>query len=282
MQRLPFFVVNAFTDKQFAGNPASVVLLDKPLASPEVYQGIAAEMPTPETAFLTSLDGKSLSDSANFELRWFLPSVELKMCGHATLAATAILYRRFTNSQATLVFNTLYGSIKAFQELNNQIFGLLLKSAPLVTHHLASDLQKLIDLKHYKQAAYCAERQTLIVEVNTYKDLLAVEPHFKNLLNYKQLDLARVVLTTASESGQIQDFSSRCFCPWISINEDAVSAATHTLLAEYWRYKTYKSSFLAYQASDRGGYLSLDCDTGHQVWVKGKAAIVMEGQYALT
>ncbi len=280
--RLPFFVISAFSDKQFCGNPASILALNEALPNDGFYGKITAEMPTAEAAFFYPQDHKDFTLASVFNLRWFMPEQEIKMCGHATLGAAAVLFKHYQNKSNPLTFKTLYGNILCFFQTQSQQVSMLLQSAPLEKHSLNPDLQALLGITTYSDAAYAPSRQTLIVELPQAEALKEAKPNFWALKNYPHLPLLRVVLTTqVNDKQRIEDFSSRVFCPWINIDEDAVSAATHTLLAAYWAERLKKNQLIAYQASERSGYLQLECQEVPHVLVKGKTQMVLEGHYHL-
>lgn len=255
------FHVDAFTNKPFAGNPASVCILPGP-ADEKWMQNIAKEMNLSETAFLYRQDG-------SFVLRWFTPVVEVNLCGHATLASAHILWEsNYLKPEEDARFYTKSGVITALR-IGNYIEmnfpALFVKPCPALP-----DLAEVlgVDVKQIGQTEFFC-----LVEVETEKVLRNINPDFEML---KTIPCSGVIVTSLSDSKQF-DFVSRCFAPKEGVNEDPVTGSAHCVLATYWQNKLNKSNFTAYQASSRGGVVQVKIN-GDRVFLKGEAITIFEGR----
>jgi PhzF family phenazine biosynthesis protein len=282
---IPFYRVNAFTNQQFGGNPATVVFLKKQFAVPTLYTQLAAEMGTPETAFVVPLDAENVKKATIFSLRWFMPTQEVKMCGHATQAAAFLVYRNYRNINKKIVFRTLSGDITATYNKETHEISLDFPVDTFVKATPSPELLKKLTLANYRNAAYSAERNLLIVEVENLQVLQALKPNFEALRLHKELEIKKVAITTkpAETDGLEQkfDFVSRCFCPWIGIDEDALSAATHTLLAKYWATENPQTTFCAWQASKRGGKITIVLKDHQRADLVGTATVLFQGELTI-
>ncbi|HYG38036.1 MAG TPA: PhzF family phenazine biosynthesis protein [Cytophagales bacterium] len=256
--------VDAFTNKPFSGNPAGVVVLEKP-AEEVLMQNIASEMNLAETAFLYPLkDG--------FHLRWFTPQMEVKLCGHATLASAHVLWEKgYLPKTKQAVFHTLSGKLIAKK-----------KEDWITLDFPAIFLQKAETPEFLKEGlgveiieVYAHESGYLIVGVENENIVRELNPDFNKLT-----EAGSLVIVTTKSSYEEFDFISRVFAPAFGINEDPVTGAAHCCLAPYWSEKLGKRDFVAYQASKRGGLLKLRLE-GNRVKLTGQAISVLEGELNL-
>jgi PhzF family phenazine biosynthesis protein len=255
------FQINAFvTDKSaFSGNPAGVVLAEKPLA-PEWMQAYAAQMNLPETAF-------AWPEGGVFRLRWFTPVVEVPLCGHATLAAAHALFESGINAQA-LAFDTASGRLTAVRrgdriELDFPVDPAKPTSAPM---GLAEALGVNAHFVHVgKSDAY----GFWLLETKVALDTLRVDQEALSRFPGKGF------IVTAPGKGDV-DFVSRFFAPALGIPEDPVTGAAHCVLAPHWAQKLGKHEMRALQLSPRGGDLGV---VYHDPRVKlsGRALTVLQG-----
>lgn len=263
MTPLPFFQVDAFAEKPFTGNPAAVMPLDHWLPD-EVMQGIAAENNLSETAFTVP----SERDDADYELRWFTPTVEVDLCGHATLAAGHVLIRG-----SRVRFSTRAGVLAvARDEHDDTLLRLDLPAAGL----------REVDEPHVCQALGLAPRplwladgcnDSIIVPVESEGEVRAVAPDFAALGS-----IHRMAIVTAP--GDEQDIVSRVFVPYAGIDEDPVTGSAHAALVPYWAERLGRHRFTALQASRRTGLLDCELD-GIRVILGGHAITVIEGYFQL-
>ncbi|WP_071189054.1 PhzF family phenazine biosynthesis protein [Trichormus sp. NMC-1] len=255
--------VDAFTDKAFTGNPAAVCILDIPKSS-EWMQKVAQEMNLSETAFLVKQDD-------GFNLRWFTPTVEVPLCGHATLASAHVLWsQQHLSADDEARFYTKSGVLTAklqgdWIELNFPVNHSQPVEAP-------SELSQVLGIP-YKSV----EQNSLgyLVEVEAEELVREMQPNFQLM---KTLPVADIIVTSIAKSGSEYDFVSRFFAPGLGINEDPVTGAAHCCLAPFWRNKLGKDEFLAYQASSRGGVVKVYYAGENRVFISGQAVTVMRGE----
>ncbi|MDB5699419.1 MAG: PhzF family phenazine biosynthesis protein [Alphaproteobacteria bacterium] len=254
-----FVQVDAFADRPFTGNPAAVMPLDRWLPD-ETLQAIAMENNLSETAF-TVKAGREASDRADYELRWFTPTTEVVLCGHATLASGHVLIEgdriRFRTRKAGLLEVARDGDAYAL-------------SLPA----WKPEPKKLPEIV---AALGCEATETLwhplrygVVLLGNEDEVVDLAPDFAALA--QQGD----VLTIVTAPGKTSDIVSRVFAPGAGIDEDPVTGAAHAVLVPYWADRLGRSSFTAYQASRRGGRLSCRLE-GDRVILGGKCVTVIEG-----
>ncbi|MBC8064641.1 MAG: PhzF family phenazine biosynthesis protein [Chlorobia bacterium] len=253
------YVVDAFTDQPFRGNPAGVCVLEYPI-SDEIRQQIAMEMNHAETAFLTKLG------EGNYELLWFTPMKEVKMCGHATLASAHVLWST-EQAQGEIRFQTKSGELKAT------------KQGELIVLDFPAELtEPVLDVKPFETALgkklnYVGDNWMYwMVELESEVDVRSFQP---DLMAIAGLGREAVLITAKSESN-IQDFVSRLFGPNVGIPEDPVTGSAHCLLAPYWSKRLGKTEMVGYQASERGGFVRVEF-LGARVLLKGYAVTTLEG-----
>jgi PhzF family phenazine biosynthesis protein len=253
--------VDAFTGKPFAGNPAAVCIL-KEAADEEWMQNVAREMNLSETAFLYPLDGE-------FSLRWFTPSVEVALCGHATLASAHVLWEEghlAPNQQAH--FRTKSGLLTA--ELKGDWIEL---DFPAVRVEAANPPPGLIEALGIKAGYVGKNKFDYLVEAESEEVVRNARPDHTRL---RQIEARGVIITSRSATPQF-DFVSRFFAPGSGIDEDPVTGSAHCALGPYWKERLQKSDFLAYQASPRGGVVRV-CVEGGRVKLGGQAVTVLRGE----
>jgi PhzF family phenazine biosynthesis protein len=259
-QPIPYYVVDAFTDGPFTGNPAGVCPLTE-WQSDDVLQKIAAENNLAETAFFAR-EGEA------FRLRWFAPAAEVDLCGHATLAAAHVLYNALGERASPLRFLTRSGLLTV--ERQGDRLQMDLPMLRLVPHEAPQDL--LEGLGTRPLAVFRAMDWVCVFDSeSTVKDLSP------NLETLKRLDL-RGVLVTAP--GNDVDYVLRCFGPGVGIPEDPVTGSAQSMLAPYWGERLRKTSLKVRQLSARGG--TLFCDIARdRVKVSGYARTYMRGSIFL-
>ena len=263
MATLPIVVVDAFTAEPFKGNPAAVCLLANP-AQPRTdawMQSLAAEMNLSETAFL-------LPNEDGFNLRWFTPTREVDLCGHATLASAHFLWESgVLTAGETARFHTRSGLLTATRA-DDWIELDFPTGAPREVE-TPSALQVALGentLLHVAQ-----NRMDLLVEIASEANVRALQPNMERLAS---IDVRGVIVT--AQSSTEYDFVSRCFYPRVGVPEDPVTGSAHTALAPYWAKKLGKQKLFAYQASIRGGELRLELQ-GDRVKISGQAVTVWRG-----
>ena len=246
-QATPYFVIDAFTNKPFSGNPAAVVILEEPKTD-EWLQQVAAEFNLSETAFLWH------QENNQWQLRWFTPKCEVKLCGHATLASAHVLSRELGFVQGEFLFTTLSGVLAA--KINSTSIRL---SFPKIEPKLFSRIYLHRDDVGIKQlnlefvACYQAG-EDIIIEASNEDEVLNHNPEIEKLA---RIDARGVILTAPSKNSD-RDFVSRFFAPRAGINEDPVTGSAHCSLAVLWSKKLEKNSLRAEQLSERRGFLELE------------------------
>jgi PhzF family phenazine biosynthesis protein len=269
---LPIYIVDAFTDSKFKGNPAAVCLLDQEI-SEELMQNIAAEMNLSETAFLRSQDGKSIKESKRFSLRWFTPKVEVPLCGHATLATSWILFFDCECSEDEIEFETKSGILRAKKEKE----GVLLDfpKEDLVAYEPPIKLLSVLGILDYESVMMAEKLKYILIHLKSEENVLKVEPDFEKMKNMEIEDLIGVIIT--SKGTPPYDFVSRFFAPWVGVAEDPVTGSAHTVLAPYWSKILNKKAMLAFQSSERGGKIKVRLKDD-RVELVGEAQIVTKGE----
>lgn len=256
-----FFQVDAFTNKAFCGNPAGVCLLEGPLTD-ETMRAIAAENNLSETAFL-------LRQQDGYSLRWFTPTVEIALCGHATLASAHVLWTNGLETPgSTLHFHTRHSGLLTAASKDNRIeLNFPARSYEPVV--LPTALRQLF-ANNYVNAVYSHDRY--IIELPSADAVATFVPDFHLLESY------RVVITACGDEGSPYDFVSRYFAVPLGVLEDPVTGSAHCGLAPYWADKLGKTSFSAYQASARGGELTVILQND-RVLLQGEAVTVISGTF---
>jgi PhzF family phenazine biosynthesis protein len=258
-------VVDAFTDRPFAGNPAAVCVLAEP-ADPGWMQRVAMEMNLSETAFPRPLD----DPDADFELRWFTPEVEVALCGHATLASAHILYET--------------GAVPAdrpirFRTLRSGVLTVSRDGGPLAMDFPACPPDRIDPPAGLAEALGADPSWT---GRNAQNDLLALlgDAEAVRALAPDSSALARLdargVCVTAADTDTGYDFVSRFFAPAVGIAEDPVTGSAHCMLAPFWAGRLGRTRMRARQASPRGGDLDVTVH-GDRVVLRGSAVTVLEG-----
>ncbi len=260
--KFPFYQVDAFAVKPFKGNPAAVILLEDSREDGWL-QAVAQEINLSETAFLRP-------KGHDYELRWFTPTTEVDLCGHATIASAHILYEfGFYEQDESINFHTRSGVLTStFNRGTIEINMPRFKTTPLATPPL---LKEILGFEPIATAE--STNGALIAELANMEQVRDFKPNFDAIEQLEQHDFA----ITASVEGTKYDFISRFFAPKDGIPEDPVTGMAHCILGPYWQEKTGKSQFFAYQASARGGEIWVRL-TEDRAFIGGKAVTVLKGE----
>ena len=249
-------VVDAFTDQPFGGNPAAVAVLDGP-ASESWMQAVAREMNLAETAFLhRAADG--------YHLRWFTPGGEVDLCGHATLASAHVLWQDGHLAPSDPArFHTRSGLLTAERR------GIeIVLDFPATPPTAAPAPPELVQALGRTRTRWVGQSPfDLFVEL---EDEAAVRGLRPDMMALAKLEHRGVIVTAQAVQGSRFDFVSRFFAPALGIPEDPVTGSAHCALGPYWRERLGRDRFLACQASQRGGILSVTC-AGDRVLLGGQA-----------
>jgi PhzF family phenazine biosynthesis protein len=257
----PLFQIDAFASGPFTGNPAAVCLLEQP-ADPAWMQAVAAEMNLSETAFVHALD-----DGPRFGLRWFTPTVEVDLCGHATLATAHVLWdegrlppdteARFETRSGTLTASRRGGEVE-----------LDFPADPVTP---AEPDRALLDALGLTGATASSGRVGWLLEVADASTVRSARPDFSRLAAFD------IAVLTARADDPAYDFVSRCFGPKFGIDEDPVTGSSHCALGPYWAERLGKDELTGCQASARGGVVRVRVD-GDRTRLGGRAVTVTRGE----
>jgi PhzF family phenazine biosynthesis protein len=254
--------VDAFTPKPFAGNPAAVCVLTAP--QPEQWmRDVAREMNLSETAFLVPENG-------GFNLRWLTPSVEVALCGHATLASAHVLWQDAHLPEGRQArFQTRSGLLTA--DRRGDWIEMDFPAKVAVSADAPADLLPALGVAEARFVGRNAF--DYLVEVESEETLRALAPDHSTL---RKLPVRGIIVTARGMRGGF-DFVSRFFAPGSGIDEDPVTGSSHTALAPYWAGQLSKSEMIGYQASARGGVVKVRVE-GDRVMLGGQAVTVMTGE----
>ncbi len=254
--------VDAFTDTLFGGNPAAVCLFAEPRGAVWM-QSLASEMNLSETAFL-----EHRPDGA-FGLRWFTPTVEVDLCGHATLAAAHVLWEQGVSAPADEIqFHTRSGLLTA-----RLCDGWVELDFPADPPRPVTPPPDLIEALGVECRYLGRGRFDYLAELESEEAVRALRP---DLHRMRAVD-TRGVIVTAKSATPGYDFVSRFFAPATGVNEDPVTGSAHCCLGPYWRMRTGREEFTAYQASARGGVVRVYVG-GERVKLRGQAITVFRAE----
>ncbi|MGH7177492.1 MAG: PhzF family phenazine biosynthesis protein [Tepidisphaeraceae bacterium] len=254
--------VDAFTDRPFAGNPAAVCVMPQ-AADASWMQNVAREMNLAETAFVHPVaDG--------YSLRWFTPTVEVELCGHATLAAAHVLWETGRESDdLSLRFHSKSGLLTARRDEA----GWIELDFPATPPAPVDAPANLSDTLGARVVSVSRSAFDLVVELQSDQVVRALEPDLHRLRALP----GRGVIVTARADSRPYDFVSRFFAPQSGVDEDPVTGSAHCALGPLWMSRLGKSEMLAYQASPRGGVVRVRM-RGDRVLLGGQAVTVLRGQ----
>ena len=266
--KVPYFHVDAFTARPLGGNQAAVMILE---AWPEdaTLQAIGAENNFAETAFLVP----DATGAADFELRWFTPSVEVVMCGHATLASGHVVLSQ-DPMRGTVRFATRKAGILEVSRDGDR-YALSLPQVPTEPGESGDDAAMLGDA--VPREVWRGDGYN-IFHYASAEDVLALSPDFKALLRFVDAQFIATAPGAGHESGA--DIVSRVFVPGGGIDEDAATGSAHAALTPYWVPRLGRTSFTAYQASARGADFTCRLE-GARVLLGGDCVTVVEGLFRL-
>lgn len=263
MSSIPIYQVDAFTDRLFSGNPAAVCLFNQ-WPDNKLMQNIAAENNLAETAFI-------IPKGENYRLRWFTPTTEVDLCGHATMAAAHVLFEHYNHPSDKIKF-----------ESKNSGTLTVRKAGDVLTLDFPADIIAPAELPP-------ALRQWLgEITCECYKGktdyliILETEREVKDLnINLQLISQVSARGVIVSAPGNEVDFVSRFFAPQCGVGEDPVTGSAHTTLTPYWSERLGKKNMTARQISLRGGTLSC-ADKGDRIEISGKAVTYLTGTIAVT
>ncbi|MFP5427649.1 MAG: PhzF family phenazine biosynthesis protein [Gammaproteobacteria bacterium] len=257
--QLEIFQVDAFSAQPFGGNPAAVIPLENWLPD-ELLQRIAEENNLSETAYF-------VKNQAGYDLRWFTPTVEVDLCGHATLAAAWVLFEQLGEQAEVLRFNTRSGELRVSRGAD----GLLAMDFPAkqpVAVETPSGLLEALGLSRAR-GVYRTDDYLVVIDDASLIETLA--PDFVALAGF---DVRGIAVTAP---GRGYDFVTRWFGPRVGVNEDPVTGSAHTSLAPYWAERLDQSSLNCEQGGARKGQLHCQVPGNGRVIISGKGALYLRG-----
>jgi PhzF family phenazine biosynthesis protein len=254
--------VDAFADRPFAGNPAAVCILGQPREA-EWMQSVAREMNLSETAFLVKRNG-------GYDLRWFTPTVEVDLCGHATLASAHVLWEQGRlQTDEPACFHTKSGDLSA-QKRGTWIEMDFPGTPAKQDSGSHADFESALGVK-VKNVGL--SRFDFLVELEDEDAVRSLRPDLGKIGRMK----ARGVIVTSRASRSDCDFVSRFFAPAAGVDEDPVTGSAHCCLGPFWKERLGRDNLIGYQASVRGGFVRTLC-AGDRVIISGQAVTVLRGE----
>ena len=265
------YIVDAFTNRPFKGNPAAVCVLEDPLSINQM-QSIAKEFGLSETAFIT-LNNSEL----NYSIRYFSPAMEIPLCGHATLAASKVLFEK--NPKMDMINFTTVQNIELIIQKKGDQIEMEFPIYDTVPQKAPKALLSALGLKQIVNSEFNIETNILLLEIESVVQLKNVSPDFEKL-KQSHHSINGVLVTAISNKNDF-DFESRYFWPWSGTNEDPVTGATHTFLAKYWSTRLNKKKMNSFQCSERTGFMEVELFDHGKLTLKSEAQIVLNGSLRL-
>ncbi len=258
---LPIYIVHAFTSRLFGGNPAAVCPLTEWLPD-DTMQALAKENNLSETAFF-------VPEGDGYRLRWFTPTVEVKLCGHATLATAHILFTELGYKEDEIRFQSLSGELTITRVGDDRIQLDFPANPPQPLTNVPDGLFSSLGIA--PSPVFITSFDMMVV-LSSQKEVEELKPDFKSLAGVK----ARGVICTAP--GTESNVVARCFYPQSGIDEDPVTGSAHTILIPYWAERLGKTHLQSIQLSERRGYL--DCELKEdRVLMRGTAKTYLKGSF---
>jgi PhzF family phenazine biosynthesis protein len=258
---LPIYVVDAFADGLFTGNPAAVIPVSA-WPSDSLMQQIAQENNQAETAFILPMEGA-------WHIRWFTPSTEVNLCGHATMACAHVLTRHLGVDQTRFRFWSRSGWLQV--DTKGDVYTLDMPADELEPYDTPPFMFEALGVDVLE---FWKGRDDFLVLIDSSERLRQLLPDFGIISRLR----ARGLIVTAADSEF--DFVSRCFFPQTGINEDPATGSAHTTLTSFWSARTGKDRFHAFQASPRGARIRCGL-RGDRVWLEGQAITYLTGAIQL-
>ena len=252
--RMKQYIVDAFTNTPFAGNPAAVCVMES-WPSEESMMKLAMENNLSETAFV-------VKEEKGYHLRWFTPGTEVELCGHATLASSFVVLNYYEPGSDEVSFNTLSGKLTVHRKGS-------LYEMNFPTYEL-----KEIPVTDAMEKAFGARPSKAVLGL----DLICVFASEETIRNMKpDQELLTGIegrIQNAKARGTETDCVSRSFCPKLNIPEDPVCGSAHCQIADFWSKELNKNEIIAYQASKRGGFLHCRLEANNRISISGEAVLV--------
>ena len=255
------YIVDAFTDKPFTGNPAAVCVMDA-WPPEDAMRKLAMENNLSETAF-------AVREEAGYRLRWFTPGTEVELCGHATLAAAFVILNHYEPGSSSVRFRTLSGELTVTRR--GELYEMDFPTFALKEIPVTDAMEEAFGVRPVKAVlgldlicVFASEEQVRQMTPDQEK-LRAIEGRIQN----------------ATAKGRDADCVSRSFCPKLSIAEDPVCGSAHVQIADYWSGELGRNPIRAYQASSRGGFLCCEKLENGRMAIRGEAVLVAVAELAV-
>ena len=257
--RVPIFQIDAFTTRRFAGNPAAVMLMQR-FPEDQVMHAIAAENNLAETAFL-------VREGADYRLRWFTPTIEVPLCGHATLASAAVVMERLEPTRSRVIFQSASGPLTVTRSKDSYTMDFPVRLSEQVS--APPELPKALGVAPIEVFINAFNYLVLLENARVIRELTP------DMGIISSMDRSGVIVTAPGDESY--DFVSRYFAPAKGIPEDPVTGGAHCMLTPYWAKKLHKTVFRAFQASRRGGEMLCRL-VGDRVELEGACVFYLEGE----
>jgi PhzF family phenazine biosynthesis protein len=259
ISRVPIFQVDAFAHRRFAGNPAAVVILQS-FPETALLQAIAAENNLAETAFL-------VREGLDYRLRWFTPTTEVPLCGHATLASAAVVMERLEPSRSSVVFHSASGPLAVERTESGYRMNFPVRLSDPVDP--PANLEAALGVAPVEVFANSFNYMAILESAHMVRTLAP------DMAAIEAMDRSGVIVTAPGDEGF--DFVSRYFAPAKGIPEDPVTGGAHCMLTPYWAKRLNRAELRAFQASPRGGELVCKL-VGDRVEMEGSCVFYLEGE----
>lgn len=248
------YIVDAFTDRPFAGNPAAVCVMENWL-SEESMMKLAMENNLSETAFI-------VKEAQGYHLRWFTPGTEVELCGHATLASAYVILNHVEPESSEVRFHTLSGVLTVKRK--GSLYEMDFPTYDLKEIPVTDEMEQAFGVRPVRAVLGL----DLVCVFETEEQVRRMEPDQAMLMKIEGR------LQNATAAGKDADCVSRSFAPKVAVPEDPVCGAAHCQIADYWSKELGKSKIHAYQASKRGGHLYCEMQANGRISISGEATLV--------
>lgn len=248
------YIVDAFTDKPFSGNPAAVCVMDN-WPSEESMMKLAMENNLSETAFI-------VKEAPGYHLRWFTPRTEVELCGHATLASAFVILNYYEPESQEVQFHTLSGILTVNRK--NSLYEMDFPTYELKEIPVTDDMEKAFGIRPVKAVLGL----DLVCVFKSEEQVKSMQPDQTLLMRIEGR------LQNATATGADADCVSRSFAPKVGVPEDPVCGSAHCQIADYWSKELGKTRIHAYQASKRGGHLFCEMRENERIAISGEAVLV--------
>ena len=260
------YIVDSFTNEPFKGNPTGVCLLNSNLTEDKMLS-IAQELGFSETTFVQQT--KKLN---SYTIRYFSPVQEIPLCGHATLAASKVLFEK-DKALVHIHFKNIQNLALHIHKFGNKI-AMEFPVYDTISQDVPDAVLEALDIAKIINSAYNKETNILLLEIDSCEQLRNLSPDFEKLK--RSHNSINGVLVTAQSTKENYDFESRYFWPWSGTNEDPVTGGTHTFLTKYWGVRLNKTKMNSFQCSQRTGFMEVEL-VRNKLIIKSEAQIILKG-----